>query len=1097
VSGDAHRPDPSLVLAGLKDFQRDTVDYVFRRLYTDEDATRRFLVADEVGLGKTLVARGLIARAIDQLWNEVGRIDIVYVCSNADIARQNVNRLNVTGREDFTLTSRITLLPTEVRALQQNRLNFISFTPATSFDLRSALGTADERALLYWLLDEAWGMSGMAPLNVLQGYMDRDNFRERVRYFDRSSIDPSLSEAFERELARRVAVERVEGRTDLRSRFDELCERFARSRKHLPEDDRHQRRSFVGDMRSLLAEVCLAALEPDLIILDEFQRFKYLLDADNDVSRLAHGLFDYADEHSKARVVLLSATPYKMYTRSGEASGDDHYEDFQRTLRFLYPEGIEESRSLLRDYRRELFRLADGGSERLLEAKRRLEARLRRVMVRTERLAATDDRDGMLAEVPDENVILMPQDLLAYVSLQRVASTLGEGAALEYWKSAPYLLNFMENYKIKEAFRGAVSAQEHLSELARALSEEGLLPWREISAYGEVDPANARLRSLLADVVEMGAWRLLWLPPSLPYYELGRPFADPALKLFTKRLIFSSWAVVPKVVAAMVSYEAERRMVRSIEPDPENTPEARKSLGSLLRFSRAEGRLTGMPVLALVYPSAVLARECDPLLLGAEDARDGLPTLEAALSWAERRLEPSLREVLAEHASEGRGSEDAAWYWAAPILMDLKFDARASRAWLSDPWLAEKWSGGAHVGEESEEDETNWAAHVEEARRLVASGRQRLGRPPADLSRVLAEMALAGPAVAALRALSRVSGDPPEELAVREHAARVAWCFRSLLNLPEVTALVRGTRRGERREARSGAGREEPYWRAVLGYCGAGGLQPTLDEYAHNLRDSLGLLDERPAEVAREVADAMCEALTLRTSVLGVDEVAVDAASETVELNRRRMRGHFALRFGQERSEDGAQITRASQVRQAFNSPFWPFVLATTSIGQEGLDFHTYCHAVIHWNLPSNPVDLEQREGRVHRYKGHAVRKNLARRYGLSEVDGAHAVDPWEQIFTAGRRDRPARSSDLVPFWVYATEGGAKIERHVPALPLSRELERIEVLRRSLAAYRMVFGQARQEDLLAYLLSQLPEEEVERLSQSLRISLEPPREGRG
>jgi helicase-like protein len=188
-------------------------------------------------------------------------------------------------------------------------------------------------------------------------------------------------------------------------------------------------------------------------------------------------------------------------------------------------------------------------------------------------------------------------------------------------------------------------------------------------------------------------------------------------------------------------------------------------------------------------------------------------------------------------------------------------------------------------------------------------------------------------------------------------------------------------------------------------------------------------------------------------------------------------------------------ITRASQVRQAFNSPFWPFVLATTSIGQEGLDFHTYCHAVVHWNLPANPVDLEQREGRVHRYKGHAVRKNLAKRYSLSEVGGLRG-DPWEQIFAAGKRDRPAGASDLVPFWVYTTEDGARIERHVPALPLSRDRERIDVLRRSLAAYRMVFGQARQEDLLAYLLSELPEREVSRLSRALRVNLEPPHEGR-
>lgn len=67
----------------------------------------------------------------------------------------------------------------------------------------------------------------------------------------------------------------------------------------------------------------------------------------------------------------------------------------------------------------------------------------------------------------------------------------------------------------------------------------------------------------------------------------------------------------------------------------------------------------------------------------------------------------------------------------------------------------------------------------------------------------------------------------------------------------------------------------------------------------------------------------------------------------------------------------------------------------------------------MHWNLPSNPVDLEQREGRVHRYKGHAVRKNLARRYGLGALtDPAH--DPWEILFERARRERDPGASDLV-----------------------------------------------------------------------------------
>src|SRR3954470_17029413 len=91
------------VLSRLKDFQRQTVDYVFDRLYGNDSPTNRFLVADEVGLGKKFVARGLIARAIDHLWDKVDRLDIVYICSNAAIARQNVSRLNPTREKDFNL----------------------------------------------------------------------------------------------------------------------------------------------------------------------------------------------------------------------------------------------------------------------------------------------------------------------------------------------------------------------------------------------------------------------------------------------------------------------------------------------------------------------------------------------------------------------------------------------------------------------------------------------------------------------------------------------------------------------------------------------------------------------------------------------------------------------------------------------------------------------------------------------------------------------------------------------------------------------------------------------------------------------------------
>ena len=56
----------------LKPFQRRTVEYVYKRMYEDADPAMKFLIADEVALGNTLVAKGIIAR-------------------------QNINLLNVTG----------------------------------------------------------------------------------------------------------------------------------------------------------------------------------------------------------------------------------------------------------------------------------------------------------------------------------------------------------------------------------------------------------------------------------------------------------------------------------------------------------------------------------------------------------------------------------------------------------------------------------------------------------------------------------------------------------------------------------------------------------------------------------------------------------------------------------------------------------------------------------------------------------------------------------------------------------------------------------------------------------------------------------------
>jgi hypothetical protein len=133
---------------------------------------------------------------------------------------------------------------------------------------------------------------------------------------------------------------------------------------------------------------------------------------------------------------------------------------------------------------------------------------------------------------------------------------------------------------------------------------------------------------------------------------------------------------------------------------------------------------------------------------------------------------------------------------------------------------------------------------------------------------------------------------------------------------------------------------------------------------------------------------------------------------------------------------------------------------------------------------------LEQREGRVHRYKGHAVRKNVAVRHLESLATAEIFDDPWKILFAAARQMRDI-DSELIPYWLYSIEGGAMVERHLPMLPLSREHSMFPDLKRSLAVYRMVFGQPRQDDMLEYLTQRLTPEQLVTQFEKLRIDLSP------
>jgi hypothetical protein len=123
--------------------------------------------------------------------------------------------------------------------------------------------------------------------------------------------------------------------------------------------------------------------------------------------------------------------------------------------------------------------------------------------------------------------------------MQKVARAVGQPDTIEYWKSAPYLVNFMNNYKLKRELKRAQQDPERRVTITPMLQRISRLPIREMNSYGDVDPGNARLRGLITDMIERGAWKLPWIPPSLPYYLGSQSRSENGLQSTTKRLIFS------------------------------------------------------------------------------------------------------------------------------------------------------------------------------------------------------------------------------------------------------------------------------------------------------------------------------------------------------------------------------------------------------------------------------------------------------------------------------------------------------------------------------------------------------------------------------
>lgn len=1063
------------IMSGLKDFQQATVNRI-DQLY--REGQKRVLVSDEVGLGKTLVARAMIAK-MALLRREEGDnlFKVVYICSNAAIASQNLQRLRITreARVERASSSRLSMQHLNIFKqendveLQKSFIQLIPLTPDTSFRMTSGAGTVSERALMFAFLRRLPELSDYLPeLEVaMEDYAYytwdawcRDWYEREVVECDEQSGGRYL--AYMNEMLRRELANNWVDDLSYMDGIKQLCRAIRNNN-----GERVGHNEIIGQLRVIFAKISLERLEPDFVIMDEFQRFKYLLNSDTDTETgmLANKFFRSED----VRILLLSATPYKMYSTPEEidvARLDEHYTEFLDLMRFLNEgEGSEEEFiTIWKDYSFTLkeFTLGNATILSAQAAKDAAEDVMYQTVCRTERISAKENADMIDASDVDAALDISAQDVHSYIQVQELLDEMGVNyrVPVDYVKSTPYLMSFMRDYQLKrdvERYFGSNPTE------TRKINKNLLwLNRNAINRYDKIPCNNARLERVMCEVLQRGIEKLLWIPPSKPYYELHGAYKNSELS--SKTLIFSSWEMVPRMLACMLSYEAERRTVGKLAKEYRDNDvryfygKGRRYPPARMYFSVKDDTASAMTLFCLLYPSKFLTECYDPLAC-----------LNAGMSFREirRYIRNTIADKVDAFSSPQSGMQDKRWYYVAPLFLDG--DEYAIK-WLTSGDELLDYDGEEETGKRQKGFKTHLETYIELFDETRREGFGNLGKKPDDLLDVLTDMAIASPAICINRTYSNYLEDEELPSYMPSQLARV---FINRMNTPESTAVV---------ELACGRKSDDAHWQNILTYCCQGNLQAVFDEYAHLISSGLN----RDSSLIERIHQHMMESMNIRTTQYTVDIFnSFQRRVRGEKVKPTNIRTHFAVAFTK---GDGGEkdSNRKRTVRNAFNSPFSPFVLATTSIGQEGLDFHNYCRKVVHWNLPSNPIDLEQREGRINRFKCLAIRQNVAKRYGDIQFE----KDVWDEMFdVASRIEKTDGASDLIPYWgLRESDDMVKIERIVPMYPFSRDGQAYERLIKILSMYRLTLGQARQEELLEYLFKNYDEPEKLR---KLFINLSP------
>lgn len=980
----------------LKDFQKATVEHIVNIFKSKKQ--RRVLLSDEVGLGKTIVSKGVI-QAVGELSDEYGIWDdntyrVVYICSNANIVKQNTENLgieDVMNIDESRLSMQHFIVAKKVKELQKSKKSkpriLIPLTPGTSFNLQTSAGNMNERALMFAILSHLDDFKDhkTALKNRLNIYgANGDNWTDIIDKYEKDTKE-NVCTGYRENISKEVV--------------NDDCYQEAKDLllKAIALNDYNTTNKAITLFRIIFCKISMKELNPDLVIMDEFQRFSSLLDLEgnSEEAMLTRTFFGKEDGPF---ILLVSATPYKPFTTLEELNEnkiDEQYQDFNKLADFLF-DGREDIvfQQVWHDYSKELCHISSDNLDILIAKKNIAEDTMYEAMSRTERYRNSSQDDTYLK--------ISTGDIASYCQMQEVlgeCNKMSEGRfgvktlPMEYAKSSPYLLSFMDKYKLKEKLAKAYT--EHPWKIKQ--KQQYLIKKKNINTYERIPSCNAKLDKLnnilFGEKGEKHGEQLFWIPASHPYYKIPASNVFAKNQDFSKVLVFSAWEMVPRMIACMISYAIEQKSISHAFPSATYTNTKENSEKDALDKQEGEKAGTGR----LRRESLELVTCCSDFLKDAYNPKAYLGN--------------DLKEI------------------KAGIKENFKNTSRFTLV-----------------------EQPTTAKFLLEAIKLLDSNTEEKILISEDGLDTLVNMAIGSPGICFYRLLGN------KDLA-QEAATKICNnIFNRRYNAAVIDILYNKKS-------------VQTYFKQVIDYCVMGNLQAVLDEFAYMIDERSN--GERNVEMIQK---RMIESFIDRN----YQEIDTTESFGKEKKKKWRIRTHYAMPYGNIRMTDQA-TNRANDVRLAFNSPFRPFVLASTSVGQEGLDFHWYCRKIMHWNISSNPQDMEQREGRIDRYKSLFVRRNVAKFHPETYT--------WNEMFDLARTEAKDKGfCELVPYWSIpqdmlksiAETDREYIESIVPLYPLSMDYDRYRHMKSVLRLYRLTMGQPRQEELLEFF-KDMPAEDIDKL----------------